>query len=316
MLVIAALALAPVFALAGLVNITGGKCFGCSSGGGGTGPTYTPLFTWSAAGGTLNNTITGWSSVGDVTYSNDVAGPHGGSTVAQVHMDATDHSFGGNMISGLSALNIGNGDDIWISVHHFFPTDYCFSSGNLSEPNWGNTKWYRVEFSNSTRFTAQTGSLGGTGFASGPTCGTQVGWGGFTDEYGGGGFNRIQASPALQVTRGTWLALQVHIVLRSDATGYMESWVGSTYQGRAEINCDEPDCTNAGVTDGQTSYITAPPGGSPISFIVFGDYKNGGEYFTQDFYIDEIIITTQQPNTVDSGGRPFISPSTRVSDFE
>lgn len=269
-------------------------------------PDYSPLFVWSAAGGTLGNTITGWASVvaGRITYSNDVSGPFWGNRVGKVALVAANNGFGGTMVSGLSALSINSGDDVWIRAYHYFPGGFCFSSGNVSESNWGNTKWYRLEFANGNRWTCQMGGLAGTAFADGPTCGTQAGWGGATDEVGGNGENKIIASPPAEVVRGSWLALQSHIHLAGTAVGYVESWIGSTYIGRA-INANA----------GGNAYVTCPSGGSPVADIVFGDYWNGAPYFGSDFYLDEVVITTQTPNTLDAGSRPYISPSHRVSDF-
>jgi hypothetical protein len=213
------------------------------------------------------------------------------------------------MVNNLGSLGIGPGDHVWIRAYHYFPVGFCFSSdpdSGAPEGNWGNIKWYRFEFSGERRNTIQIGDLGGTAIATEPTCGATAGWGGMTDEYGGNGENKAypSASPApAEITRGSWLALQTHIYFQSDNTGYAENWVNDTYLGRL-----------VSVPSGATTFPTCPTSGA-LSFIVFGDYWNGYPGFTQDFYIDDIVITSQTPNTVDSGGRPYISPTTRVSDF-
>lgn len=264
----------------------------------GASPGYTPIFLWSAAGGSLGTNISGWQSSTRLTYSNDVQGPFGGNRVARQSLLASSNFFGGIMVGGLS---LGSGQDLWIRVYHYFPAGFCFSCGTVSGDRWGNVKWYRLQFS-SGRLTAQMGGLAGTAFANAPgSCGSQAGWGGVTDEYGGGGHNIVIDSPGAQVQRGQWLAIQTHVRLASDNTGYVESWINDIYVGR-------------GTKNGASSYRTMPTTGT-LSYVMLGDYWNGGPGFDQSFYLDEVIISTQTPTTVDAGGRPFIAPTTRVEDF-
>lgn len=281
-----------------------------SGGGGDVTPTYSPLFTWSAAGGISGEPVTGFASnnFNRMTYSTGIPGPFGGSGVGQQFLEGDGLFWGGNIIENLSSLDIGEGDDIWIRFYHYFPEFFCFTSGELPPPpdgpdRWGNIKWLRMEYTNGTRYTQQIGSLGGTPIADSPTCGSAAGWGGFTSEYGGD--QNKETSSSTQITRGTWLALQFHVHLSSNpALGYTESWIGDTYMG---IAVDQ--------IGGENRYLTMPAGGQPIDFLVFGDYWNGSPHFDQQFYFDEWIITTETPNTVDSGGRPYIAPGTQVSDF-
>lgn len=271
---------------------------------------YAPFYTWSAAGGTLGNTITGWSEVvgNRLTYSDAVSGPFGGNRVARQGLLTNSNFFGGRFVSNLTGLNIAEGSDLWIRIYHLFPADFCFSSGNVTETPWGATKWYRLQFGSegsSNRLTVQLGDDNGTGFASGSTCRTSVPWGFITDEYGGGGTNKAVPTPqAASIVRGTWAALQSHIKLSSSSsTGYAEHWINDTYLGRSIDR-----------NTSQNTYATRPSSGA-LWGLYFGDYWNGAPYYNTPFYIDEIICTIEQPSTTDSGGRPYISPSARVADF-
>ncbi|HEU4654400.1 MAG TPA: hypothetical protein VFS47_10455 [Steroidobacteraceae bacterium] len=99
---------------------------------------------------------------------------------------------------------------------------------------------------------------------------------------------------AAPLVRGKWQALQTHWHF-GDSDGYVEGWVDDTYLGR--------------------SNHTTLKSGATVDGIVYGDYWNGGFPVDQAFYYDDVIVTAQKPNTVDSGGRPFIHPSHKVSDF-
>ena len=64
-----------------------------------------------------------------------------------------------------------------------------------------------------------------------------------------------------------------------------------------------------------TDVTTLDSASSSVSSIWWGNYWNGGFPLDQYWYLDEMIITTNKPNTVDSGGRPYIDPQTRIADF-
>ena len=88
----------------------------------------------------------------------------------------------------------------------------------------------------------------------------------------------------------------------------MEFWLGETYLGRGF----DP---NAGNTE---TFGTSPSGITTLDNIRVGDYWNGNAFQTTFTYQDEYIFynaTGNPPNTLDSGGRPYISPSHQVSDF-
>jgi hypothetical protein len=98
------------------------------------------------------------------------------------------------------------------------------------------------------------------------------------------------------VPRDQWRALQFQIHWSTTA-GWVRVWDHDTYVGQF----------SAGATLEPGTYLTN---------LVLGDYWNGGSRQATSWYIDELIITAQTPNTLDSGGRPYIDPRTKASDFE
>jgi hypothetical protein len=89
------------------------------------------------------------------------------------------------------------------------------------------------------------------------------------------------------------LQFQIHW---STTSGWIRVWDHDTYIGQF----------SAGATLEPGTYFTN---------LVLGDYWNGGSRQSTSWYIDELIITTQTPNTLDGGGRPYIDPRTKASDF-
>lgn len=256
-------------------------------------PSYSPLKVWSAEGGSLGSAIKGFYASTGTTYSGAVRGPFGGNTTAFASQIAGNVWFGGNLVE---KLGLRQGSDIWVRVYQFFPETFCFSYGGLGD-GWGATKWMRAQTS-SGRSTLELGSAspnydGTYAFKRTPACGTVTAAYGDINEMGAGNrpFPNYTAAP---IVRGKWQALQVHWHF-GDSDGYMRAWIDDVYLGQ--------------------SNHTTLRSGAVVEGIVYGDYWNGGFPVAQGFHYDEIVITTERPNTVDSGGRPFIHPNHRVADF-
>lgn len=256
-------------------------------------PTYKPAFTWSAANGTPGRTLDGLNALGDTRYSDDIRGPFGAPVSAKQSLRAGSMWFGAYL---LDHLNLREGDDLWVRIYQFFPESFCFSYGGGENDGWGATKWIRAQTS-SGRSTIELGTAGTMNdptyaFKRNPTCGTVTAMYGDINEMGAGNrpFPQYTSAP---IVRGRWQAIQVH--WRFGPNGFVRGWVDDKYLGQ--------------------SNHTTLRSGARVEEIVYGDYWNGGIPKNQHFYFDEIIITTQQPNTVDDGGRPFIHPGTRVSSF-
>lgn len=105
--------------------------------------------------------------------------------------------------------------------------------------------------------------------------------------------------------RDKWFSLQMAVKISSKSDGFIRAWIDDSFLG--EMNGP-----------------TMSPGSSVKDWGI-GDYWNGvpwtdGEAGRTDFWIDDIIIASYMdsngtPNTLDDGGRPYISSKTRVSDF-
>lgn len=269
-------------------------------------PTYTPTLSWTAAGGTAGAYITGWDGtvandmLNEVRYSTDIAGPFGGGMTAKNQLRLIDKvQFGGYLLMN-RALPVGT--DLWLRMYVYFPSDFCFSYGTNGD-GWGATKWFRVQ-STAGRSTIELGSGGGSlananyAFKASPTCGTTIGMFGDINEMGAPTSPFPKWTPELggkAIQRGVWQALQVQWHFGDGADGFIRGWIDDVYLG-------------------QSNHTTLPTG-ARVTDLVLGDYWNGGFPKEQSFYLDEIVISTQTPNTVDSGGRPYISPKTRVADF-
>jgi len=63
---------------------------------------------------------------------------------------------------------------------------------------------------------------------------------------------------------------------------------------------------------GDTTYSNAV---NPFNSMWLGDYWNGGSHQSNTFYTQDVIASKATPTTLDAGGRPFISPSTKAGDF-
>ena len=101
-----------------------------------------------------------------------------------------------------------------------------------------------------------------------------------------------------QIPRDEWVSL--HVAFKLDYTGgWWRIWIIEDYQGE--------------------SVVTTPDASYEIGHAGLGDWVNGGSHVqgssTDTFYIDELIVTKDTQNTLDSGGRPFIHPDHYVSDF-
>jgi hypothetical protein len=54
---------------------------------------------------------------------------------------------------------------------------------------------------------------------------------------------------------------------------------------------------------------------SGLQDIAIGDYWNGSTPSNTEWYMQDIIATIDPPTTLDSGGRAYISPTTKAGDF-
>ena len=258
-------------------------------------PTYTPFFKSALGAGTPGqnattdfNNLSGRSTV----VSTDISGPFGESQIVKVGvLVANSGNYGGSFNNSGTPLSVG--DETWFRLYCYFPTAFCAGAGGGGDFDQS-IKFYRPTFASGQRLYGKLGGFTNNACANTATSPTMLGlacdFAPVSNDY----VNSPQPIP-----RDTWVALQWYIKHGQTAgTSVARVWIGSAYQG--DITMTEP---------------MYPATASDIGFYALGDYYNGGAKQDTWFYISNVIATKQQPNTVDSGGRPYISPTARISDF-
>lgn len=220
--------------------------------------------------------------------------------------------FGGN-ITFLGGL--GEGDEVWVRWYEYFPTTFMFANGDVNDGGSAALKWMRFQGTDvgaggAPRLTYKPWatadctwpcSSGLTTYTPKDISGENTGW---DTRYPGRDWD-FTGPPSF--ARGQWVATQVYLRLsKGDGTidagnGLLRVWVNNTLIGETQRNTLPP--------------VGHVQEGSLLQSLWWGNYWNGGFPQFQSWYHDEVIVTTQTPNTVDSGGRPFIHPDTRVIDF-
>lgn len=227
----------------------------------------------------------------NTTMSSDIVGPFGETKVVKVTIAAGQNNFGGSLLNSGVALNPG--DQMWWRLYHLFPLDWC-AGGNGGGDYDGSLKWLRAEWANGTRTTFKIGGLSNNACALGAASPTMRG---VASEIGTAS-NNYDLTPTV-IPRAQWTALQIRQTLGQTAgTSSIDMWVDATHTGAVDIQGPlYPSTLQA------------------LLFIAFGDYWNGQSFQTTSHYVSNWISTKQIPNTLDSGGRPYISPTTRITDF-
>lgn len=274
-----------------------------------TSPGYTPWYknTWAPTGtvGSVANTIINNTGIQQMFVADPAAefggtGPFGETRITKVstiHTDATETFFGGTLLNSTVALNPG--DETWIRIFHYFPSSFCAGTDNTAaDYGDGSIKWLRYQFAsnNSCRLTFK---VGGMGFNSCASASNAPNMQGMAAEVMASGTNNNYVSNRVVIPRDRWVALQWHMVHgKTVATSLLEMWIDNTYLGTAQILCSQ-----------------YPNVSSDSILIVMGDYWNGGSHDGNKWYVSNAVFTKQRPTTLDSGGRPYISPTQRITDF-
>ena len=280
-------------------------------------PTYQPVFTADFDNGVTGNTVQELAvttTSAKTIYSNAVPGPFGGGKVVRQSNTADNKSFGGKVLDFPTQL--GSGKEVWVRWYEYFPAGFKFANGTNGDGGSGGIKWMRFQGGGSgggTRLTfqplatpncAKPCSGGLNTFTPSKVTGENVGWLLFEGRH-----NPVHAefSNAKSYQTGQWLAVQVYLRLskgdtpNGDGNGLIRVWVNEDLVGEFQRNTLPP----AGHThDGQL-----------MKSVWWGNYWNGGFPNDQRWYMDEVIVTTDRPNTTDTSGNPFIHPGTRVADF-
>lgn len=258
---------------------------------------YTPVLADTWGDGVVGNSVANFNArnAGTVTYSDDVASPFGNSIVGKMDIATNENNFGGNFPVG-SNLVVNEGDDIWIRWFNYFPSSFCAGFGTAGD-GYGRTKWIRFGFaSTGQRLTLQLGGFTGQSCSVDDLYFAYV-----SNEIGGSGNEYFKLAGIDQqgtVARDQWVRPQMRIKFSENpAIGFAQLWMGSTFIGQTD------------------NFQTKPVGDNTLNDITVGDYWNGWAYQASSWYHCETVITKEQPTTVDSGGRPFISPLISASAF-
>jgi hypothetical protein len=209
--------------------------------------------------------------------------------------EADQNFFGGRYRT--DGADVGSGDDLWMRHALYFPDGFCFGYGTREGDGWGATKWMRIEFDNGDpvtggpgdRLTLQLGNMARQGCNDSGTL-----WGA-TREYAGATNAEVEGDNTIET--GRWQMIQWHVHFAPDETGFIRFWIDDRFLGEWR---------------GQTIGDDDPR----VDMIVYGDYWNGSPYQDVAWYLDEVIMTSEAPDTLDAEGHPYISPSARADDWD
>lgn len=264
-------------------------------------PDYNLLFSASFSGGVAGESPTPqMSSPNSKTiYSNDIAGPFGDTVCCKVTAEVDESFFGGTFFTSAAGISLAAGDVFRVRLYHYFPAAFC-AGGSTDGPEGASShkKWLRFQWGpngSGSRLTMQPG-----GFASGSCALAASGpsYGGMTLEGFGGTASNHYVDDETVIPRDEWVAIQWSVYLH-ETNGYIRMWAGETFIGEITGINTLPDAVGSGL----------------LEYLVLGDYWNGQPHETTSWYIDDLLLTKETPNTVDAGGRPYIAPSVRASHF-
>jgi hypothetical protein len=269
-----------------------------AAGSSGTAHSYTPFALSDCDDGAVGEPATGLDALADTlgpgTVYSDEQALDGAGKSCKTFAEAGQSYFGGRFRT--PNMNVGDTGDLWIRQALYFPQGFCFGYGAGGD-GWGATKWIRVEFDDGNPSTGGPGSrltleLGN--FASN-ACNSATEIWGAAREYAGTTNCQPASFPALET--GAWRMVQWHTHFAADGSGFIRFWLDDEFLGQ---------------WDGQTLPSSLPK----IDFVQYGDYWNGTPFQDVEWYMDDVIMSSETPDTLDAGGRPYISPQTRVSDWD
>lgn len=194
--------------------------------------------------------------------------------------------------------SVGPGETIWYRLYLYLPPTVSFSYGVSTSEGGDGFGWNKFLVLSplghgGPRMYVQPPSAHRADYGDANFTGTGI----FINHDSMGDrycYLRESGANPYRMPRGRWFALQMAWQIRTDSTAYVRVWSDNEFVG---------ECQGAG---------RVAPGYKVQSFGI-GDYWNGtswiGPKATASFYVDNIVITKQPPNTVDAGGRPFIHPN-------
>ncbi len=261
---------------------------GVDAGEAGTSPAYTPLVYLDFEQGE-DEQDAAWPKTSGGPMAFDTAHAKSGSKAMRVRFRHLRNGYGG--YQDLPAA-ISPGETVWYRTRLFIPATTSFSYGDTSGDGFGFNKFLVLSRKGhaGARMYVQPKSaykidFGGAGFEG---TGLRVNHDSLGDAY----CTLMAQSYALP--RDRWFALQMAWHVATDASAWIRVWSDETFVG---------ECAGAGVV----------PADYAVQSFGIGDYWNGGAWIeggsTADFWMDDLVVTKETPNTLDDGGRPFIHPA-------
>jgi len=268
-------------------------------------PTYTPLTKFNFAG--VNGaeiSSTEFAGNSATTHSNAIAGPRGASTTGRHQIDLGASGYSGTYLE-MAGIQTLHNSDIWFSKAYYFPSSFC-AGYQAGGDGYGSTKWERLAYTAiGERITLQL-----AGFTEDACAIPALEFAHLSLEIDGPERIITYPTPGI-IPRDKWVILCTHIHLATDGTGYVRGWF-SEANGAGWDTIYLGQGLDVSLSD---VYQTLPAADNVLDSAGVGGYWNGNAYQATAWYTDELIISMQTPNTLDAGGRPFISPYTAVADY-
>jgi hypothetical protein len=212
---------------------------------------------------------------GQATFSNSFA--HSGTRSLKAEVQAGKNAYGGR-ISLPSALS--EGDEIWYRAYWYYPAGFDFTTDAVglktmrinTQDSAGNSSGYlsiyRAENGGNIR---PHGEVVTKNFNT---------W--LYNNYPGGTTGQV-------IGTGVWHCLEMYVKFSSvPGRGVYRIW------------------QNGKLVFEDTANQTLGASTNRSTFVLVGNYFNGGASKTQAPYVDDIVITNQRPAQVDSQGNPMI----------
>jgi hypothetical protein len=250
--------------------------------------TYTPMVHLDFEDGKPPGTDAGWLSTTGGPMSYDDAHARSGKSSIQVLMRDQKNGYGGylNMPTAVKP-----GSTVWYRVYLYMPSTLSLSYGDVSGDGFGWNKFLvMAEYQHDgSRMYIQPRSSYEVDYGQPNFIGTGL----YVNHDGLGDSYCQLEQDSYAFPRDRWFALQMAWKVETDATASVRVWSDATFVG---------ECVGAGVV----------PSDYAVQSFGIGDYWNGGAWIknasTGSFWIDDIVVTVDPPNTLDDGGRPFIDP--------
>ncbi len=255
--------------------------------GSGMAPTYTPVAVEDFEEG-ADEEAAGWPATSGGPLAYDTEHARSGSTSIRIRFRHMETGYGGyrNLPDP-----VGPGQTVWYRVYLYLPSTLSLSYGDAVGDGFGWNKFMvMAELDHaSPRMYVQPRSPYMVDYGESDFYGTGL----YVNHDGlGDSYCRLQED-TYTFPRDRWFALQMAWKVENDATAWIRVWSDDELVG---------ECEGAGQV----------PDGYEVQSWGIGDYWNGGAWIegesTGDFWIDDVVVTTETPNTTDSAGRPFIHP--------